>query len=31
MKEFAYYISNSERVADITRKMWQVSAFAAPS
>lgn len=23
MKEFAYYISNSERVADITRKMWQ--------
>lgn len=25
MKEFAFYISNSERVADITKKMWQVS------
>ncbi|KAK1773111.1 hypothetical protein QBC45DRAFT_105894 [Copromyces sp. CBS 386.78] len=23
MKEFAFYISNSERVADITKKMWQ--------
>ena len=25
MKEFAFYISNSERVADIAKKMWQVS------